>query len=177
MWDFLQTGGVWVTLGVLILVNAAGVGLVVFQLPGTWLIVLATACVSFFIHDTISVTTLVVLALLAIGGEVVEFIAGARGAAKAGGARRSAVLAIAVGLIGSVLGTVFIPVPVLGTIVGGCLGAGVGSVMGEKWKGRSWQQARAVGRGAAIGRFWGTVLKITIACVMWAIATVAVFWP
>ena len=73
----------WLT--VLNLFNLCGLGLVLFALPGNWLMVIATAIFAWWQRDNnvISIYTIVVILLLAIIGEIIEFFAGPGGAKKA----------------------------------------------------------------------------------------------
>lgn len=153
--------------GLLLLVNAVGVVLAALQLPGTWLILLATAVVAWWRQESeaISILTLVALLTLAILGEILEFIASAAGAAGAGASRRGAVIATVGALAGALVGTVAIPIPVLGTLFGAAIGAG-----------RPWRAALR-GGGGAVGRFAGSLAKLATAVVMWLIVAVAVLWP
>ncbi|MFP4144389.1 MAG: DUF456 family protein [Phycisphaeraceae bacterium] len=176
----------------LLLVNAGGVALVALQMPGTWLMLLCTAIVAGWRADwwmgydgwgamlaagPITLWTLLFLLGLAVLGEIIEFIAGAAGAAKAGGSKRGAAGAIIGGIVGAILGTAAIPIPVVGTLVGAALGAGAGSILGDLWAGREWDITWAAGRGAAIGRFWGALGKLIVAVLMWLVTLAAILWP
>lgn len=168
----------------LLLVNAVGVLLVALQLPGTWLILLATVSVAWWRWDAgaIGWWALGALVLLAISGEVLEFIAGAWGARRAGASKRAAVTATICGVIGAILGAMLLSVvPVLGTLFGALLGAatgaGIGSILGDLWAGREFRPALQAGKGAAIGRFMGALGKVAIAAVMWLVVVVALLWP
>ncbi len=165
----------------LLLINSAGVIMVALQLPGTWVMLLATALFAWLYwgdgDPIIGGWMLGLLAGLAILGELVEGLAGALGAKGAGGTKRGVALAIALGILGAILGTVFIPIIVVGTLVGAALGSGVGSILGDLWAGREWKLALKAGGGAAVGRFAGSVGKLAVACVMWMLVVVALVWP
>ncbi|MEE9212035.1 MAG: DUF456 domain-containing protein [Phycisphaeraceae bacterium] len=165
----------------LLVVNAAGVALVLLQLPGTWVMLVATALLAWWQWDgqnpMIGVWSLLIMLGLAVLGEVIETLAAARWARKAGGTKTGAIAAIVGGIAGAVLGTMLIPIPVIGTIVGACIGAGIGSIGGDLIRGRTWPEAQLAGQGAAVGRMWGTMGKVVIAVAMWFVAAVAVFWP
>jgi uncharacterized protein YqgC (DUF456 family) len=166
---------------VLMILNTVGLILTAFQLPGTWLIVLATALMGWWRWDAaaepmIGWWALGLLLALAVLGEVLEFIAGALGSSQAGGSWRSGMLAIAGGILGAVVGTVLLPIPVIGTLVGAALGAAAGSLLGERWAGREWAHSFRVGQGAAVGRLLGSVAKLVVAAVMWVIVGVALVW-
>lgn len=164
---------------VLLLFNAVGVLLVALQLPGTWLMLLATAVVAWWRWDSglIGWWTLAALLGLAVLGEVVEFVAGAWGASRAGSSKRGAVLAIAGGVVGALLGMVFLAfIPIVGVLIGAAIGAALGTIAGDVWAGREWAMALRTGRGAAVGKFWGALGKLGIAGVMWLVVLGAVLW-
>jgi uncharacterized protein len=149
---------------------------ILFNLPGTWLMVLVTALLKWWQPGYVQVgwTTLGVAAGLAVLGEVLEFVLGAAGARRAGGSIRAAAMAIVGSLIGGILGTA-LPVPMVGTLIGACLGAFVGSLIGDLWTGRPLFPSVEAGWGAAVGRFWGTVCKLAIGAIIVVVLTLAAF--
>ena len=165
----------------LVILNAVGVLMVVFQLPGTWMMLSFTGLVAWWRWDDVGGWghfgwwTLGILVLLAVIGEILEFAAGAVGASKAGASKRAAVIAIVGGIVGALVGTVLIPIPILGTLVGAAIGSGVGSFLGDLWAGRTVELAWEGGKGAVWGKFWGAVLKVVIAVVMWFVVVIAIF--
>lgn len=189
MWDWTTwiAGelGYWGAIALLLLLNAVGVFLVALQLPGTWAMLFVTLLAAWWanwqygggwLEGTITVWALVALLVLAILGEVLEFLAGAAGASKAGASKRGVAGAILGGVGGALVGTVAIPVPIAGTLIGAALGSGAGSILGDKWAGRDWHPALIAGKGAAVGRFWGAVLKLLVAIAMWLVVAGAVLW-
>jgi uncharacterized protein YqgC (DUF456 family) len=110
---------------------------ILFNLPGTWLMVLVTAVLTWWQPEYVLVswTVLGVAAALAVLGEGLEFALGVAGSRRVGGSTRGAALGIVDGLIGRIMGIV-LPVPLLGTLFGACLGALVGSLIGDLWAGR-----------------------------------------
>jgi uncharacterized protein YqgC (DUF456 family) len=114
---------------------------------------------------------------LAVLGEVVEALAGVVGAAQQGGSRRGLALSVVGAVVGSVIGiAVGLPIPLVGSavaaIVGGAAGAFAGAVIGENWKGRTWDEGIRVGTAAFWGRILGTAGKLAIGAVMIVIVTV-----
>lgn len=174
MWPSLHESVGFLGLALLLLVNAAGVFMVALQLPGTWLMLVATGLMAWWRPEHLGWFVLLVLLGLAILGEVVEAGTASARARMAGGSRRGAVLALIGGVVGALLGTFVIPAPVVGTVAGACIGAGAGSMAGDRWAGRNWQQAKRSGRAAAEGRLLATVLKLGIAVLMWLIVAAAV---
>jgi len=154
------------------------------SLPGNWLNVAATIVYALLIPPSgrlgIGWFVIAVILGLAILGEVIEFVAGAAGAKKAGGSRRSAWLALAGGLAGALVGVfagVLIPIPIIGSMIGALLFAGLGSlggaVLGETWAGRDSDHSWRVGKAAFWGRLLGTLGKIVVGAVMVAVVLVA----
>jgi uncharacterized protein YqgC (DUF456 family) len=149
-------------------------------LPGNWLIVGGAALFAWLlpIEEGRGITwaMVIVLAALATVGEIIEFAAGAAGAAKQGASRRAVALSMVGAIIGSVVGVIAgapIPIPIVGPLVtailGGAAGAFGGAYLGEAWKGRDEQARTAAGRGAFFGRIWGTVGKFAVGAVMLAV--------
>ena len=159
----------------LILLNLVWWVSILFGLPGTWLMLLCAAVVDWWLADAPMVgwTILLACAGLATLGEILEFFLGAAGSRGAGGSRRAAALAIVGGIVGAILGTPV--VPLLGTLIGACIGAFAGSMLGDLWAGRPLIHTVEAGKGAAVGRFWGTVAKMTIGGIMVVILGVAAF--
>jgi uncharacterized protein YqgC (DUF456 family) len=151
-------------------------------LPGNWIILGLAVLFAWFLPEGgesvrgIYWATIGVLFGLAVVGEVVEFAAGAAGAAKQGASRRSIALSVAGAMAGSIAGLAAgVPVPVFGSLIGavlgGAAGAFAGAYVGEAWKGRHEDDRIAVGRGAFVGRLWGTAAKLAVGAIMLAIVT------
>lgn len=150
---------------------------ILFNLPGTWLMVLLATLLEWWSPDEILFGRAVLwsAAGLAATGEILEFALGAAGARRSGGSKRGAALAIVGGIVGAVMGTA-IPAPVLGTLIGACAGAFAGSLLGDLWAGRPLSHSLGSGRGAAVGRFWGTIAKMIVGGVIVALLAVAPFF-
>lgn len=174
---------VYVLAAALTLVNAGWLLLVVLGLPGNWLMVLGTLAVAWWQWEAvvgqpmIGVPVLVTIVVLALLGEISEFLAGVAGSKAAGGTRRGAVGALVGALIGGIVGTFIIPVPVLGSLAGTCLGAAVGAWGLELSGGRSLRAAACSGAGAGVGRFVGTLAKLVAGVAIWVVTAIAAFWP
>jgi uncharacterized protein YqgC (DUF456 family) len=167
----------FVLMGGLIVINTVGVAMVLLQMPGTWLIFFSTAAVAWFrwSNGSIGWLTLAVLLLLAVVGEIVETATAARHTRKAGGSWVAAIMAMIGAIFGAILGSFILP-PV-GTLAGACAGAGLGALGFTRASGSSWDDSRDIGIAAAKGRFWGTLAKVGIACVMWFVSLLAVVIP
>lgn len=154
---------------------AAGWLMTLVGMPGNWLIVACTACYAALgpaeTRLAIGWPVVGILAGLALLGELIEIVAGALGVAKAGGSRRSAVLALLGSMIGGIAGLfVGLPVPIVGSLLAAVVFAGagalVGAAIGESWKGRDLDRSLEVGVAAFWGRLLGTLAKTLVASVM-----------
>lgn len=147
-----------------------------FALPGNWGIVALAALFVWVVPAApegpgLAWRNVFELAAIAGVGEVIEFFAGAFGAAKKGASKR----AMALALVGTVTGSIFgaigglpLPVagPVLGALIGGACGAFAGAYLGEMWKHGGADKSVSVGWGAAVGRVLGTLGKLAAGAVM-----------
>lgn len=169
----------YVLLLILILLNAAWLVLVVFGLPGNWLIVFTTGLFAWWYWDAqvFSIWTLTVIVVLALLGELVEFFAGMAGAKRAGASWRGSIAAVFGALIGAVAGTFIIPIPFAGTLVGACGGAGLGVWAVENARGVRHEHALRRGLHAGLCAFLGIVSKLAAGIVIWLIVAIAAFWP
>jgi uncharacterized protein len=149
---------------------------ILFNLPGTWLMVLVTAVLKWWQPGYVMVgwTVLGMAAGFAVLGEGLDFMLGAAGSRRAGGSTRAAALAIVGSLVGGIMGTA-LPVPIVGTLIGACLGAFIGSLTGDLWAGRPLFPSVEAGWGAAVGRFWGTVSKLAVGGIIVIILALASF--
>ena len=157
--------------------------LMLLGLPGTWfmigLAVLIDLIDGWWLPDeqrpTFSITVLAVAVVLAALGELLEFIASALGAKKAGASRLGILGALGGSLVGAVAGTFLLPIPVVGTLVGAVAGSFAGAVLVEVAAGRSIEHTVKPATGAAIGRVLGTLGKLPFSVAVWAILSVAAF--
>lgn len=166
---------------VVVVCSLAGVALTILTLPGIWLAILAAGLVQWwhiarYDEPMFSWWTLGIAVGIGVVAELVEFLASAAGAAKAGGTRRGAVGSVVGGLVGAILGSVAIPVPILGTVVGAAAGAGVGAFALERAGGRkTWMESTKIGAGAAAGRLVATAVKSGLAGVIAVMLSVGAF--
>ncbi|MDD5328136.1 MAG: DUF456 domain-containing protein [Phycisphaerae bacterium] len=164
---------------ILIIINAFWLTLVPFALPGNWLIIITTALFAWWHADEnmFSVYTLIIITILAILGELVEFLGGVTGAKKAGAGFRGSLGAIIGAVTGAIIGTFLIPIPLLGTLLGSCAGAAILACLFEVTGGRKLEDTVQLGFGAGLGVFLGTSAKIFIGILIWHIVAIAAFWP
>jgi uncharacterized protein YqgC (DUF456 family) len=166
----------------LILVLLACWAIDLLGLPGNWLMVAATAVYAYFVptqsRAALGWKTVVALLVLAALGEIVELLAGSLGAARAGGSKRAAVMALLGSVFGALLGMIVgLPVPLVGSILAAVLfaavGAMIGAVLGEMHAGRDLDASLRIGKLAFWGRLAGTAGKLFLGAVMVAVVVVA----
>lgn len=139
-----------------IFVVAGLTGTVLPALPGVPLVfagLLVAAWTESFTH--VGTWTLVILAVLTIAAVLIDTIAGALGAKKAGASPR----AFWGATVGAIVG-IFFGIP------GMLLGPFVGAVVAEVSAGRQWRQAGKAGVGTWIGMIVGTAANLAIAFLM-----------
>jgi len=160
----------------LTLVNLFWLSLTLFGLPGTWFMLLTALGLNWLGPEPalFGEWTLIVATGIAFAAEIAEFFLSAAGARKAGGSLRASALAVVGGVVGAVVGTAVIPIPVIGTLAGASLGAFAGSIGGDVLSGKSVDESMDAGRGAAVGRFWGTVAKFAAGTVILVLLTASV---
>ncbi|HUK22352.1 MAG TPA: DUF456 domain-containing protein [Gemmatimonadales bacterium] len=149
----------------------AGLPLVLFGLPGLWVMVLGVigygALTEFHSVGAGTIGAVVVLAFL---GEIIEWWLGFRFAERYGGSRRAAWGAVLGGMVGAGIG---LPLPVLGSVIGAFAGSFVGAALFEYAGVRRADAALRVGVGAVIGRVAGAATKVALGIVIAVIGVYA----
>ncbi len=156
---------VYFLVGILCLV---GFILSCLSLSGTWLVLAATGLAAWFNRPEFpGVGTLVVFLVLCIGVEVLEALAGAWGVQKRGGSKAAGWAALGGGFLGMLLGS-FIPVPILGNLIGMVAGSFGGAFLVEHAKMKKADHAAHVAFGAVLARLGVIFLKtgVTLAMVI-----------
>ena len=134
--------------------------LIVFGMPGTWIMVAPAVTYNLIVPgDPVGWFTLVAVAVLALVAELLEFTMTGRYARKYGGSRRAGWGAIIGSMVGAIVG---FPVPIVGPVIGAFVGSFVGALVAELTAGSSAGASTRVATGALIGRVVSTVLKIGI---------------
>ncbi|MCC7053946.1 MAG: DUF456 domain-containing protein [Gemmatimonadaceae bacterium] len=149
---------------VLLAAVVAGLLMIPLGLPGIWLMILAGAAHHFLVTPpAIGWVTLVLVTLIAVGAEWLEFSVAGKYTRKYGGSRRASWGAILGGLVGAFVG---IPVPVVGSVIGAFAGAFAGAMLGEYSVERNHGKATRAATGALVGRAVATALKSVAGCVI-----------
>ncbi len=161
--------GFLVLLGFILFLN-------IFGLPANWIILIFVGLWKYLYPDTASMTTLffIMLIVLAIVGEVLEFVLQVVKAKKYGSSSSGTFA----GVVGAIIGAIVLA-PLffgIGALIGALIGAYIGCFIMELAKGRSLKESREAAFGAMVGRFLGTVVKCGIGGVMLAL-TARYIWP
>lgn len=169
-------GGLWDVTG-LTLAHAAGwvlillgvIGTVMPVLPGPPLVFVGALVHRLLVgaEGSVTILTLVVLGLLAIGSLVVEYGAGAVGAKKYG-ATQWGVWGSLIGLVGGLI--VF---GLIGMVVGTLLGAFISEYLFARKKAK---EAGVSSWGAVLGTVLGTLSKVAFTAVMMIWLVVDLWW-
>ncbi|MDB4893078.1 MAG: hypothetical protein JWL61_4933 [Gemmatimonadetes bacterium] len=152
-------------MNVLLLIAVLLLGLVMipFGMPGTWIIAGAALGYSILVPGSIGTFTIIMVAILAVIGEVIEFTLTAKYTKKYGGSRRASWGAIIGGMVGAFMG---VPVPIIGSVIGAFIGAFVGAFVAEISRGTGGSGATRVATGALIGRALASAVKVGIGVAM-----------
>ena len=154
-----------ITAATLLLIFAIiGFIMVFFSSWGTLLIMLGAAVFSFVTNfQVIDVKTLVILFILYLAGEVLEYIFIILIAKKLGASNIAVAGAIVGGILGAIFGASFLGV---GTALGILMGLFLGAFMVELLIQRDLVKSLKAGLGSVLGRLLSIATKIAIAAVM-----------
>lgn len=150
----------------------AGALLSCLSLSGTWLVVLATILASFLSGATFpGFWTPVIMAGIAALVEILEFMAASWGIQQRGGSGLAGLAALGGGLAGLFLGT-FIPIPLLGNLIGMLAGSFACAYAVERHRLQSHDRASHIAFGAVLARLLILMLKVavTLALIAWLVA-------
>ena len=164
---------------ILVLLNSLFLFLTLLGLPGNWLMLAATALLAWWQWDQRMITLPPIIALLTLAaiGELLEFLSSLAGAKKAGASRAGSLGALIGGIVGAIIATFAIPIPILGSLIGACGGAALGAWSLEIKTGRDHHASARSALGASIGTILGRAAKIAAGIIIWIIAALAAFCP
>lgn len=172
----------WIAATILIVANLVCVAANLVMLPGNWLMVLNLCLFLLTFGDPVAApdwTTLLVVLVLAIAGEILEAFSGSALAARKGASRRTMLLSLLISMAGSVAGSFAIPVPIIGTAIGAVLGAAVGAFfgawLGEAWIGTDREVRKSISVSAMKGRMLGIAAKLAVGAAIFVFQLIS-FW-
>ncbi len=146
----------WLYFLILFLFLVGGLVLVAFTLPGLWLMTAATAGYAALTHFRfVGLYTLITLLVLSAVAEAIDLGWGGAAARKAGGGKAAVFGELGGGILGGIFLSL-VPIPIISTIIGICVGAFAGATIMEMIYGRQTIESIQIGLGAAKGKFWGS---------------------
>jgi uncharacterized protein len=158
-----------------ILFSLAAIVLNVVSLPGNWVILLAAAALSLYHrgHNPHWVFLLVILVIL-LAAEAVEFLGGMIGAKTFGASRTASWAAIFGAMLGGLIGIPPLTLMMLGTdhILMAVAGAFLAAWVVELLKKKTMQASLKAAVGAALGRGAGMVTKIGGGLAAWLVLAI-----
>jgi len=151
-----------------------GIGLAfstVAGLPGGWILLLGAILLEWFdvslgLESTTFGWWIIALAgVLQIISEVIEFIAGAMGAQIGGASKKGTLAAFFGGIVGAIIGTFLIPIPIFGSLLGSIMGS-FGAAYYVESRDPENKDALKSATGAALGRTIGAISKVGLSLAM-----------
>ena len=129
------------------------IGTIIPILPGTLLILLSALGYAIYAGpESVGWGTLAFLTLIGLIAGTADMWLPLLGAKTQGASKR----AMFFGAVGAVIGTVVIPIPILGTVIG----YAVGILLGEYHKRQDWEEAKKASLGGVAG--WGVATAVQI---------------
>jgi uncharacterized protein YqgC (DUF456 family) len=171
-WQVLGAFGIYSLAALLCLI---GFVLSCLSLSGTWMVFGAALLVAWKQWPEFpGIGTLIVFLLICITTEIIEAFAGAWGVQKRGGSRAAGWAALGGGLLGMVIGTAVIPVPVVGSLAGMIAGSFGCAFLVEHAKMKQADHAAHVAAGAVLARLGVIFLKVGMTLLMSLILAIGV---
>ena len=142
-----------------------GLAITPLGLPGNWIILACAVVYGFATHwAKFGWLFVVLLAVAAIVGEIIEALSAAFGAKTYGASTGATIAAVVGSIVGLVLGSGI--APIVGTIVGAFAGAFLGAFLYEYVRLKDPHQAFRAGMGAFLGRTAAVIAKEAIGVLM-----------
>jgi uncharacterized protein YqgC (DUF456 family) len=153
----------WYLLWAILLLTAS---LLVYLGLGGNFVILGLAAIHALItgFDPISWPLLIILLVIALTGEGLEFLVGTFYVAKQGASKFGVIGGFSGGLIGAVLGTSILPV--IGSILGSFVGAFGGAILGEYYQQQQLEPSLRIGTHAFVGKLLAIFIKHALGVVM-----------
>lgn len=152
---------------ILILFSLAGFCAVFFTTFGTLIIFLGSLLYVFLTgFSIVNLKSLIVLLILYLIGEVLEYFLVIFGAKKFGASNAAVIGALLGGVLGAIFGVSFLGI---GVILGAFLGVFLGAFIVELFIQKDLVKSLKAGGGSLLGRFSSIFLKVIIAGIMFVI--------
>ena len=169
--DWLATGGVFLAWIACVLLCLGGLVLSALSISGTWL-VLAAGGVAALLTSSAEFPhglTLLGMAALCASVDIIEWFAASWGVRRRGGSRTAGWLALLGSIEGMILGTLLIPIPIAGGLIGMMVGSFTLVYWAEKHRLQQTTQATHIATGAVLAGISVLFLKITVTAtlVLW----------
>ncbi|MCL2646789.1 MAG: DUF456 domain-containing protein [Phycisphaerales bacterium] len=165
----------FVVYSLVLLLSLVGVALNVLSLPGNWIMFVAAVILSACHHwQSPSATILVLMFILLLAGEAIEFFGSVVGARKFGASTAAAWAAIGGTLTGGLIGSFILLI--VGSLIGAIVGAFLAALAVELLKQRPLKHATWAAIGAVLGRIVGTAAKLAFGLAAW-FALLFSAWP
>ena len=162
VWDILQSVFCWFAFAAAAVLVLVGFVLSVLSISGTWLVLGAAALLAVAHPGPFpGWGTILGFLLFCVAVEVVEALAGAWGVRRRGGSGWAGAAAVVGGLVGLWLGT-FIPIPLVGSLLGMAVGGFVLVFIVEKHRLKHAGQAADIAWGSVIARIAVIVVKVGV---------------
>jgi uncharacterized protein YqgC (DUF456 family) len=167
---------IWLLYILLLLTVAGGWFLVLLLMPGLFLMTAAASAYALLTRGRfVGWHVLLALLILTIAAELLEGWVGSFAIRRAGGGKGSGLAAFIGAIVGGIFLTI-IPIPIISTIFGVCVGAFVGAALSELLRGQGHRHSLGVGIGAVHGRLGGIALKLLIGFVLMVMIAICA-WP
>lgn len=144
------------------------------SLSGTWLVLATAGLISWYRWPGFPTPGILILfALLCVAVEVAEAFAGTWGVQKRGGSKRAGIAAAIGGFLGLFLGG-FIPLPIIGNLLGMLIGSFACAFLIEQHRLKKAEHAAHIATGAVLARLAVIFLKIGVTVLMSVILAIGV---
>ena len=159
------------------LIAGLGLLLIPFSLPGNWFIAAAG-----LLGPSLGLgwTPFFVLLAAAAVAELLEFLLAIKTAKKAGAGKSGQWGAFFGGVLGAIFATPFVPIPILGTLIGAAVGAFAGAIFFEVvFANRESRELMGIGFGAFLGILLGKGAKMALGAFQigyWGYAVFTEIW-
>lgn len=158
----------WIAVTLLMLTNFGCLVANLLTLPGNWAMLAVWGLYVWAVPTAMSPGwhTVLIIAAMAVLGEILESFSGTVTAARKGASRRAIVFSLLFSILGSIAGALMLPIPVIGSAVGAVLGAAAGAFagawLGEASLGAEMSKRHQVGTAAMTGRMLGMLAKVVV---------------